>query len=792
MDNAFTMDWWLFSFIFGAILSLFLPEVPVIFYILLLAFVAVCQLYQPTVRKLNGLFFGAAWMLLSAWWQFNSLAHNDVDVNTLHLSTHTLTGEIKSLIGQSDDIRFNFLIKRINGEQLTRPFLVRLSWPVQPTIEAPTENAVLFALKQGQHWQLNTKLKPAHGFANNTGFSYQTWLLKRKIVATGYVKNSELNQVIENNSSLRQQLFDLLNEQRLSHINSTNKALLLALVVGDKQQFSENHWQVLSATNTQHLMAISGLHLGLVASLFFMISKLLIWLLPASAVCHRSVHLVPIFMSVMVACIYAALAGFSAPTVRALMMIFVYWLIRLSKIHLTVTRWLLLSLFLIVLLIPFSLFDSSFWLSCIAVVVIFIGLWRYRIFVQQQSGWRQFILSLLLVQLVLTVFLLPVNWLLYQQLSGVSLIANIVVVPIMSLMVIPLALSAVLFSAIPSISEWLFSLSSYMLSMCWRWLVYLANLPAASITLSNAMLITVTCLLLIVMLLVVLPMKHKQRIALSMLFIVVAPVVFYSAIHLQQKLADKNWQLTALDVGHGLSVVIEKNNRVTVYDTGATYPSGFSISESILLPFITRQGIHHIDQLIISHDDNDHAGGLTKLLEMNKVTSLIYNNQSALTENKPCIAGKQWFWQGLKFSVLWPLTAKAAHNDDSCVLLISDGENKVLLTGDISKKTEQQLLKRHTFNKVTVVVAPHHGSKSSSSAEFVNQLQAQHVIFSSGYLNRWLMPQKIIANRYAATGSVLHTTANQGAINVRFSGEGARVNHWRTQRPFWYLNQIYF
>ena len=403
------MDWWLASFFLGAILSLFLPVVPEFSVLFLLLLFSITLFYCPfnlnkRWRSNSGLLFGASWLLFNAYnfqqlWQENNL-------NAVELSAKSqwVQGQVLSLTSppkQNNNtltqipsvdkrLRFNFKVTHVNQYKLSKAILLRLSW----------KNASL-PLLQGQIALLNVKFKPAHGLANLGGFSYQTWLNSSEISATGYVINHRKNQVLSSKKTMRQELFSAYRKLIPNHDLAP---LLLALGFGSRSELNQDIWQVLQATGTGHLIAISGLHIGLVATASYFLITFFIRALPLSlfSTSHHfqtyNARYVAIGLSMMTAFSYGYLAGFSLPTSRALMMLSLFWLIRLLAIHLSLKRWFLLTLFLLTLMTPFSLFTASFWLSVYAVAIIFLTLWRFKNTLSSGTkGWR-FIKGLLVIQ----------------------------------------------------------------------------------------------------------------------------------------------------------------------------------------------------------------------------------------------------------------------------------------------------------------------------------------------------------------------------------------------------------
>jgi len=251
-----------------------------------------------------------------------------------------------------------------------------------------------------------------------------------------------------------------------------------------------------------------------------------------------------------------------------------------------------------------------------------------------------------------------------------------------------------------------------------------------------------------------------------------------------------NWQLVVFDVGQGLSVLMQRENKAILYDTGASYKSGFNMIDAVVLPYLQYSGIPQLDKVIISHSDNDHAGGLAVLKQSIVIKELIYNT-SKEKMSRTCLQGESLNWRGITIEVLWPQSAVSKENDDSCVLLLTDGKHKVLLTGDISKKVESKLIHQYPSLRADVLVVPHHGSKTSSSYAFISQLKPKFAIVSAGFLNRWHMPVYDVTKRYQEKNIRLLNSAESGQITVNFSEKGINIHSYHDDLwPFWFANPL--
>ena len=802
------MEWWLLTFFLSAILSLFIPIVPEFSLLLIILLVSLIFIFIGKFRFIAIAVFAVVWVLIAGSQYQGTLDKNNIKLDQLHKKVHLIQGEVSNIVHiKSGSSRFNFLVSSWDGRKINEKFKVRLTWK---TPDKP--------LLQGQKWQLAVKLKPAHGLANIGGFNYQVWLRQQQIIATGYVKTKtqtkvkteiqtkKQNILLHQQTSWRQYLY-----QKLSFVLTDKplSALILALGLGERGELTREHWRVLSATATQHLIAISGLHIGIVAFASLIFIRTVIRLLPLSSLLSTSWQLkimqinlsyVAILCSVVMAWYYAYLAGFSIPTLRALVMLLLFWSLKIMHIKVTLLPWLLLAVLIILLLWPLSLLSASFWLSISALVIIFSTFSRFSMRTiapvitrdktslltleslpettvkKQWYGVKTRVLlwfkTLLVMQLALTIAMLPIAASLNYQLPLAAFFANIVAVPLMSVTVIPLTLLAVI--ALP-FSLWLAhfftDLALLSLSYVWQWLLYLASAEWAILAVSYQQIQAMMVFFVFIALAVFFRLTKAKFIAALSLFIT-AVVIDFSAEQQQE------WRFSVLDVGHGLAVVIEKNQHVFLYDTGASYPSGFNMADAAILPYLKHQGYHVIDGVIISHNDNDHAGGL-RHLRAKMAIKLVIANDLALKPDRHCISGQRFTWQGLVFEVLSPMKADGDKNDDSCVVTISDGFHRVLLPGDISIKQEKRLLNVAGMAKKLssdILIAPHHGSKSSSSRSFLTAVMPRYVVFSTGYLNRWQMPSDEILGRYNGFDITTFNTVDEGMVTFKFSQTKGNAN----------------
>lgn len=612
-------------------------------------------------------------------------------------------------------------------------------------------------LVPGQYWQLRVKLQRPYGTANPGGFDYQGWMIQQGIGATGYVKDSPRNRLLgQNRWSVSYWRWRLQCHLQLLLGELDNGGILVALLLGDKQGITDSQWQLFAQTNTTHLMVISGLHIGLVAALAALLGRWLSLLMAG----HIAADRLSAVMGVLAALFYSFAAGFSLPTQRALVMVAVMMGAFLLRRQVPVAHGLLLALLVCLLWDPLAPCGPSFWLSFTAVAAIAYGL-SGRLGV---AGWKQG----LYVQWLVWIGLLPVLVLFFGQISWLSPLANTVLVPLFSLLVVPLNFMAMPVSLLsPSLASLLFAGLDWLLGLQFDYLQWLVQLPLPVLWHVPAIAALDMALALAGVFIVLLPRAVPLR-ACGLLLMV--PLLMTRPAQLERA----DMVVTVLDVGQGLSVLVQTATHNLVYDIGPSFGDSFSSGLSVLAPYLNYRGVESIDKLVISHSDNDHSGNWPQFVESLQVQQLVYGEQLAahvdplLVPVSACLAGQQWQWDGVEFMFLHPTAnsgARLSANNMSCVLKVTAGTTSLLITGDIERAVERQLASTVPQElAVDILLAPHHGSKTSSSWPFIRQVNASHVVFTTGYRNRFRHPHPQIVRRYRQLGAQIYNSAEDGAI----------------------------
>jgi len=675
----------------------------------------------------------------------------------------------RRLSGQG--VRFLFTVERMDSGDgwIQFPATIRLGW--YRTRTAPVS---------GDRWQLAVRLKQPHGYANPGGFDYERWLLQQRIRATGYVRNDDRNTLLAHTSS---GVIGHLRATIAAHFDaiasdSPGMGLVRALVIGDRNAITPAQWQVLRATGTSHLMAISGLHISLVAGLVFLLVRF-VW-----ARCGQLPERIPAARAAAVLALaaglfYALLAGFGIPTRRALIMLGVAMLAVLADRYVRPTQVLCVALIAGLLLDPLSVLAPGWWLSFWAVALImYIVAGRHG----QEGIWRRWTW----VHLVLAVGMAPLLLVLFQQVSLIAPLANVVAVPWISLLVVPLALMGTI---LVPVSAWasaqVLGFAAWLLDTLWPWLGWLGHHDFSTWQQHAPLAWTLVPAVAGVLLLLAPRGTPGRWIGMVLLL----PLV---AVRPAVPLMGAVWA-TLLDVGQGLSVVVRTRHHTLVYDTGPSHRSGFDAGQVVVAPFLRHQGIERIDRLLVSHGDNDHIGGAHSLLDAFPVDRLMVGIPGLIEDREQdvCRRGDRWVWDGVEFVILYPGPgSRRSGNNASCVLRITAaGGRRLLLTGDIEAVAEQ-VLRRDSRPSLPaeVVVVPHHGSMTSSTPAFVRAVAPDYALFPVGYRNRYRFPRAPVVARYHAAGARLLDTARHGAISVYLPAVSGAVvvRGWRCQqRRYW-------
>lgn len=618
-------------------------------------------------------------------------------------------------------------------------------------------------LLAGERWRIAVRLKPRHGSLNPGGFDYERWLFEQCIAATGYPRGREAFERLDAGpgtywlTRLRQRLAEHLAEVL---DGSPQLGLIQALTLGERGALERETWDSFTRTGTNHLVAISGLHVGLVAGGVFWLARRL-WSLSARLTLILAAPRAAAIAGLLAGFGYAALAGFAISTQRALIMLAVVLGALFWQRTLRPYRALTLALVGVLVWDPGAVLSYGFWLSFGAVAFLLLHLGQRLPSRDLWTRWGR-------AQWAVGLGLLPLLFLFFGQASLIAPLVNVVAVPLFSAPILPLVLIASLLSLLPITGlDVPLRLVAEGLDWCVKGLDWLAALPWSAVHLpARPLWAWISALLGAVLLLAPRGLPGRWQGWILMLPLVVA------------RPDAPGWGevwFSLLDVGQGQAAVVETQDGILVYDTGPAYPGGFDTGTMMVAPFLQSRGIEHIDQLVVSHADRDHAGGASGLLVLVPADDILTGEPErlGLTGAQPCLAGETWTWSGVDFRLLHPERLDLKGNDASCVLEIRVGGRSILLTGDLDARAEERLVARLGADwRVTVLIAGHHGSATSTSARLLDVARPEWVLFSSGYANQFGFPARVVRERLAERGIPSLNTALDGAIQFRLGPNG--------------------
>lgn len=684
-------------------------------------------------------------------------------------------------------------------------------------------------LEPGQRYRLVVRLRRPRGLANPHGFDYAYWLLAKGLDATGYVSSGEALPASSSmspgvrvamwRSRLRDRLRAALPE------DARYGAVLVALVIGDQRGIAQDDWDVFRRTGISHLVSISGLHITMIAGLAGALARML-WRhsfgfgrrvrrpLPLRWPAQKAALVVALFVAVG----YAAIAGMQIPAIRTVSMLAVaamaLWGDRAPPASM-VLAW---AAGVAVAIDPWAVMLPGFWLSFGAVAVIFLH-GQDRSDMTKNGApehpaprlterWRTGLANAVHTQWAVTIGLVPLTLLLFGQVSVVSVVANAVAIPVVSLLVTPLALCG---AFLPS------DFASVALAVAHRLLIHLVDGLAWLATPSWAVweaahpgfLATASAMVGVVLMLMPWPrpivslakIGNGMPIASRALMrcagaLAMVPMIVSAG----EPIGESEFRMTALDVGQGTAVLVETRRHALLYDTGPGYTSGSSAGGQVIVPFLRAQGVRRLDMLVISHEDADHAGGTRDVL---KSVAVAEARTAAPAGHpllpavpggwQPCESGQRWAWDGVQFEILHPAQGDAerpqlASNARSCVLRIATPHRSALLTGDIGEREELSLIGRESSDRVhaDILLVPHHGSGTSSNGAFLRAVAPEVAVFQLGFANRYRHPRSDVWQRYGRLGIARYRTDETGAVTVATQGEAYEMTSYRQQhRRYW-------
>ncbi len=625
----------------------------------------------------------------------------------------------------------------------------------------------------GELWEFEVKLRQPTGTMNPAGSDFEAWQFTNGIDVAGYIRNSSANRKLEDARWWNPNYWRTGLAASIDHScdRCEHRGLIKALALGYRGDIPATQKRLLQSGGIAHLLAISGLHIGTVSLLFYGLGRHC-WRLGLYR-CGLNRIQAAWLMAIVAATCYAALAGFSLPTTRALIMFAALGIALLTRNRINLSQSVALALSVIIIIDPRSVGSVAFWLSfCALLVIAFV---QFRL--PGNLPWWQRLLAL---QCCFSLLFAPLGILIFGQFYPAGLLANIVSIPVVSFAILPLVLAGCLLvmSGLPG-GGMLFNIADSLL----RWLLGYVNWLIDSGLQSSAVFYPSLLLLmvLVALLALLLPRSFGVR-GVAMLSLAVA-----FTWH-QPRLQHGAYELVVFDVGMGTALILRTRNHSLVYDLGPGRSGERNPVDWALLPFMLRHGIRVPDLLVISHVDQDHSGGLHSFRDLYQPSSLLSGTPEELKARfelqhsvRSCHDYPEWRWDGVDFSFLVAGQSKAdsGSNNRSCVLRVN-GDHRVLIPGDIETVKESELLSKYgAALHADVLVAPHHGSSTSSSQPFLDRVRPDHVVFTLSRNNRWGFPTNEVVSRYKTIGSRRYRSDKDGAIRLRSSGGDLQVKTMR-------------
>ncbi|EQA6226340.1 ComEC family protein [Enterobacter ludwigii] len=618
----------------------------------------------------------------------------------------------------------------------------------------------------GQRWAMTLRLRPVHGELNDGGYDPQRSAFARHQTLSGRFTQAK---IVDENCSLRAQYLMSL-QHRLSAFHWG--AVMLGLGMGERLEVPREIKDLMRDTGTLHLMAISGLHIALAASIVWLLARGLQFLMPG----HWIHWQIPLLAGLFFAAFYAWLTGLQPPALRTVIALAVLAALRIGARQWSPWQVWCCCIAAILISDPLAVLSQSLALSAFAVAALIFWFQWLPLPRGHRVRWLQPFLNLLYLQTGMLLLLMPLQVLIFHGFSLSSLVANLFAVPLVTFVCVPLILAGMLLHLLPltalESALWLAADKS-LGGLFWM----LMRLPDGWQNVDERW----QYLTLLPWLAIIGWRFHAWK---SVPAVCLAGSVLL-AFPLWRTVRSEGWTLHMLDVGQGLAVVIERHGKALLYDTGLAWPGGDS-ARQLIIPWLRW---HHLqpEGVILSHEHLDHAGGLATLQKT--WPTLWIRSPLDRAEHRPCFRGQRWIWEGLTFTVHWPPAGYSERgNNRSCVVKIDDGEQSALLTGDIEAQAEQTMLShywRHLAS--TVIQVPHHGSNTSSSLPLVQRVEGRIALDSAARYNAWHFPSAKVIRRYRKEGYIWHDTPHSGQISVTFS-----QHRWQIQRvrdeylPRWY------
>ncbi|MEK7989856.1 MAG: DNA internalization-related competence protein ComEC/Rec2 [Thiotrichaceae bacterium] len=758
-----------------------LPEIQWVWLLLAIAAgLGIVVLYARNVRFflvfIICIIFGFLWMFWSALDILAQQLPKEIEGQQV-----TIQGRIINVpIQNKFNIQFDLYATSLVYQQKNYPFQskVRLKW----YFKADKEPKII---KPDQLWQFTVKLKRPHFPLNFGVFDYSKYLFIKRINAIGNISNAQKNQAKLLNAPRPYQL-QSIRYQLIQNIHNSIGELpyagvILAMGLGERSLITQNQWTLFRQTGTSHLVAISGLHISSIAFVIFFISKFFWHHLGRVALRFPAIYFATI-ISLLAISFYVFLAGFSISAQRSFIMVLGFLLPNLLSRNLSHSHRISLSLLFVLIHDPMSTLSAGFWLSfTIVSIIIYFSQFIYQHGIKQDhlKSIRYFLLNLFIFQLIISIVNYPLSQYFFQEsVLFAGLFSNFIMIPLTTFIILPFVLIGILvFLISPPISIWIFTAISSILSYSFgiaESIVEFEKIASIYLNLFDLSSNNISLISIFITITSVLILFAPKGFSIRWLGLIGLLSLFFNFFP-EDSIKQGEFELTVLDVGQNLAVVIKTQEHQLIYDTANGW-----MSYSVIIPYLKAHKLSQLDLLIASHADNDHSGGvnniaqkihihqiLTGAVEIKRIQRFFKKPLQQNIDITQCKTGQKWQWDGVQFEILHPAKNPQylKRNNRSCILKINGIKSSVLLTGDISSRVEAILLQQQKSKlKADILIVPHHGSKTSSSASFLQAVNPKIAVFSTAYLNHYHHPHPDIVKRYQHYKIKTLNTADTGAI----------------------------
>jgi competence protein ComEC len=653
------------------------------------------------------------------------------------------------------------------------PPRVRLTWYEPPRPVEPGDALALVA-----------RLRAPHGARNAGGFDYERWLLVTRHGATGYVRSGALANAAPPSLPRAWLALRARIAERIGAVlgDGDAAALVTALAIGERYRFSERHWADFRRTGTSHLVAVSGLHIGMLGVLVFVVLRAL-WIRLPQPLASYDLEVAAV-ASVASTAYYAALTGFAIPAQRTLLMIAIALALLVSRRPVGAFQVLAAALLAALVWDPFAPLSASFWLSFVAVAVLLALSAPRRIRSGTQTRARRAsraVVEVGALQWSIGCALLPLTAVFFGEISLIGPLVNLVAIPLFNLVLVPLTLLATLLLQVDALATTLapplLHAVGWLAAQTAGALHALASQRFAALAVPAPPAATVALAACGVALALPAHPLPGRRLG----WLAVLPMFWPPSA----APAPGDVRVDVIDVGQGLAVSVATHAHRLLFDAGPSFRSGFDSGDDIVLPALAAGAPRVLDRLIVSHADNDHAGGARAVLAAFPRSDVLEGPDVALP-GRICARGERWEWDGVRFAILYPPPEfEPLGNESSCVLKVEARAGSVLITGDVEARGEAALV-RGGETASDVVVVPHHGSATSSSAAFIAAARPRYALVSAGYANRWGFPKPDVRARWERSGAAVAVTGERGALTVALDARGVTLVAERDRDPHYW------